>query len=83
MELTRKTTILMTADQHDKLRAEAARRGKSLGRLIREACEQLYLQPQTSDRVDAVDAMGQLDLPVDDVARIKGEYIARDKGLPL
>ncbi len=79
MELTRKTTILMTPTQHDQMRAEAARRGKSVGQLIREACEQLYLKPPASERLAAIRELGELNLPVAEVAEMKAEYVADDK----
>lgn len=42
MELTRKTTILLSEELHRRLSEIAARRGVSLGALVRAACAELY-----------------------------------------
>jgi hypothetical protein len=45
MELSKKTTILFSPDTHARLTALAARRGTSLGDLVREACVAQYGHP--------------------------------------
>lgn len=64
MELTKKTTILFSPDQHRRLSALAARQGRSLGELVREACEAQYGLAGGTDQVSAVDELARMDLPV-------------------
>lgn len=42
MELSKKTTTLLSPELHARLTSIAARRGASLGELVREACEARY-----------------------------------------
>lgn len=79
MELTKKTTILFDPDQHARLVREAARRKRSLGQLVRDACELVYFGGDRQGRLAAVQAMAELDLPVCDVTDMKQEYIAEPK----
>jgi len=72
MELSKKTTILFSPELHRRLSRLAARRGVSLGELVREACEVRYGVVGSQSRLDAVAALGDLALPVgspDDMKR--------------
>ncbi|MEO7363155.1 MAG: hypothetical protein ABI120_22670 [Gemmatimonadaceae bacterium] len=75
MELSKKTTILLSEAGHRQLAAVAARRGVSMGMLIREACEQVYGVVDTDDRVSAVGALTALSLPVGTPAAMKRESV--------
>jgi hypothetical protein len=73
MELSKKTTILFSPEQHRRLSRLAARRGVSLGELVREACEARYGVGGGAARIDAVGALAALDLPVGEPAQMKRE----------
>ena len=67
MELSKKLTILVTPDLHARLMKVSKDTGKSMGELIRQACEQRYGPPQPDtmsldtisleDRVAALEAL--------------------------
>lgn len=83
MELTKKTTILFSPDLHRRLSELAARRGRSMGDLVREACEIQYGVVGGSEQLAAVAALSQLGLPVGDPAVMKRESVpAADALLP-
>jgi hypothetical protein len=75
MELSKKTTILFTPDQHRRLSELAVRRGTSLGDLVREACVVTYGMADTDSRLAAVQALGGLALPVGTPAELKRESV--------
>ncbi len=64
MELSKKTTLLFSPELHSRLTSLAARRGVSLGELVREACEAQFGLGGSPDRIDAARALGALSLPV-------------------
>jgi len=75
MELTHKTTILLSPELHARLTSLARRRGQSLGELVREACERQYGVETTEERVRAVRRLAALKLPVATPARMKRESV--------
>jgi predicted DNA-binding protein len=75
MELTKKTTILFSPELHRRLTDLAARRGRSLGDLVREACEVQYGVVGGRDQVAAVNALASLRLPVGTPAAMKQESV--------
>jgi hypothetical protein len=75
MELSKKTTILFSPDTHARLTALAARRGTSLGDLVREACVAQYGLVDTDTRVAAVAALTALSLPVASPRDLKQESV--------
>lgn len=76
MELSKKTTILFSPELHRRLSEYAARRGVSLGELVREACTLTYGIVDSATRLNAVAALGALRLPVGDTASMKRESVA-------
>jgi len=75
MELSKKTTILLSPDAHQQLTELAARRGVSLGTLVREACVAQYGLTDSETREAAVSALGRLSLPVGTVREMKRESV--------
>lgn len=73
MELSKKTTILFSPELHRRLSRLAARRGVSLGELVREACEARYGVMGGTAQLDAVGALAALALPVADPGQMKRE----------
>ena len=75
MELSKKTTILLTPDLHTRLTRLARQRGVSVGELIRTACERQYGLVSEELRSDAVRQLAALDLPVADPQAMKRESV--------
>ena len=71
MELSKKTTILLSPQLHGQLTRLAAERGTSLGELVRAACEKQYAQPTKKDRLSAVNCLAALRLPVATPGKMK------------
>ena len=75
MELSKKTTILLSPEMHQRLTELAAHRGKSLGELVREACVAQYGLVDTDTRVAAAAALSALSLPVGSPRDMKHESV--------
>jgi hypothetical protein len=75
MELSKKTTILLSPDLHEDLTRIAAQRGVSLGHLVREACREKYGLARTPARKEAVEKLADLELPVGSVGEMKRESV--------
>jgi len=75
MELSHKTTILFSENQFSSLKSMAKAKGKSIGELIRSACEQVYASDNNSGAVDAVFELEKLNLPVASVKEMKLEQM--------
>lgn len=75
MELSKKTTILFSPELHSRLTGLAARRGVSLGELVREACEARYAVANAPERTDAVRALAELSLPVGTADEMERESV--------
>ena len=73
--LSRRTTVLLTPELHDRLRRAARSRGRSIGDLVREACEVRYGGSTPETRLAAVDAMARLSLPVGTPRQMKRESV--------
>ena len=82
MELSKKTTILMTPELHKLLVETSQRTGRSIGELVRSACEAKYGRSTIDQRLAAVERISKLNLPVADVATMKRESISEPKPLP-
>ena len=75
MELSKKTTILLTPALHEQLARLARLKGVSLGHLIRDACERQYRLVSEVSRTEAVQSLAALDLPVGDPNVMKRESV--------
>jgi len=73
MDLSKKTTILFSPELHRRLARLAARRGVSMGELVREACVARYGVLDSGTRLEVVGALAAFDLPVDSPDRMKQE----------
>ncbi|HEY3128582.1 MAG TPA: CopG family transcriptional regulator [Acidobacteriota bacterium] len=81
MELTKKTTILLSPDLHKRLAQLAKQGGDSLGELIRRACEVQYGLVAVEERLAAVEKLKELSLPASTPARMKKESIPEPEDL--
>jgi len=75
MELTKKTTILFSPELHGHLSRLAARRGLSLGELVRTACEREYGWASREERLAAVRDLASLKLPVGEPEDLERESV--------
>jgi len=75
VELSKKTTILLSPDLHARLTALGEQEGLSLGELVRRACERQYGLVSPTERLAAVTALEEMALPVGDVATMKQESV--------
>ena len=75
MELSKKTTILFSVDFHERLSRLAKQRGVSLGELVRRACEKQYGLISSETRVEAVQTLAGLSLPVEDPKTMKEQSV--------
>jgi len=73
--LTKKTTILLQPELHERLTRLAGQRGTSLGELIRTACERQYGLGGSEERVRAARALARLSLPVGSPSEMKEESV--------
>ncbi len=81
MELSKKTTILLSPETHKYLTELAARKGKSLGELVREACVAQYGLADADTRVAAVATLSALSLPVASPRDMKRESVPSPRDL--
>ncbi len=75
MALSKKTTILLSPEQHRRLTELAARRGTSLGSLVREAVTETYGLHDVEERMAAVQELVALGLPVGTVEEMIAESV--------
>lgn len=79
MSYSERTQVLLTPEQRARLERIAAQRGISLGAAIREAID-TYGAPPARSRADALDALFQLEAPVDEWDTMKREIIEGASG---
>ena len=72
MPLSERTQVLLSPELRKRVERVAARRGVSVGAVIREAIE-AYTAPRTRTRGEALQALFQLEAPVDDWETMKAE----------
>lgn len=75
MELTKKTTILLTPRLYRQLRELSVSRKQSIGELIRAACEKQYGLVSERSAHSAVEKLNAISLPVDTPAIMKRESV--------
>lgn len=75
MELSKKTTILLTPTLYERITAEAKRRSMSMGEVVREACELRYGFGASDVRLQAVNDIAALALPVGTPRQMKRESV--------
>jgi len=75
MELTKKTTILFPEGFYKNLTRVARGRNVSVGRLVRDACAQVYGIASQDEAVAAIEELAGLDLPVGTPAELKRESV--------
>lgn len=75
MEQSKKTTILLSPELHERLTYLAQQRGVSLGKLVREACVQQYGVVDQAEQLAAVGMLQSLSLPVGAVRAMKLESV--------
>jgi hypothetical protein len=71
MELSKKTTVLFSHEQFSNLKKLAKARRRSIGDLIRSACEKQYGLVPHEEALEASEALSKLSLPVGTVEEMK------------
>lgn len=79
MELSKKTTILFSPEQHEQLARLAEQRSSSIGELVRDACTEVHGFSMPEDRRNAVAEISRLSLPVSDVATMKRQSVETEE----
>lgn len=75
MELSKKTTILLSPRLYSLLKRLAMSTNRSIGELIRTACEKQYGLHPESEALEAAERLASLHLPVDTPASMKRESV--------
>lgn len=71
---TKRTQVLLSEEQYERLLREAQARGDSLGSLIRDAVEQVYPEDR-KNRQRAARAIADMELPVTDWKQMETEIM--------
>lgn len=82
MDISKKTTILFSYAEHQRLTALAAQRGVSLGWLVREACVAQYSAVDPLAQRAAAWALAALSLPVGSTGQMKLESVPAHELMP-
>lgn len=72
---TERVQVLLSVEQVMRLRAIAQAQDASLGALIRNAVDEIYLRPEQTARMEAVRRMAALSLPVADWEQMERESV--------
>ena len=81
MELSKKTTILFPPDLHNQLELLAKEKGTSIGELVRQACRERYRLGSKEERLEAIDRLSSLSLPVCEPDEMKQESVIESEEL--
>jgi predicted transcriptional regulator len=73
--LTKRVQVLLDQFQYQRLDEIARQRDRSMGALIREAIDQVYLQSAMEERLGAVRALAAMQLPVADWEQMERESV--------
>lgn len=76
---TERTQVLLSREQRERLERIAVREGRSVGSVIREAIAS-YTAGGPGSRLEAVEAMIGMQLPVADWEQMKAEIVAAATG---
>jgi len=72
-KINRRTQVLLTEKQFMKLQEISVEKKTSMGYLIREAIDQVFIK--TPDKKKIIDRISGLNLPVDDYEKMKEESL--------
>lgn len=64
MALTKRTQVLLDPEQYRQLKEEAKARSTSVGELVRRALKQTFLQSEQEKRLQALERILAMELPV-------------------
>ena len=81
MELSKKTTILLSPRLYSLLKGISKAKNQSIGALIRSACENQYGLYSESEALAAAERLSSLALPVDTPATMKREAVPEPEEL--
>jgi hypothetical protein len=81
MELSKKTTILFPPDLHNQLELLAREKGTSIGELVRQACRERYRLGSKEERLEAIERLSSLNLPVGEPDEMKRESVVESDKL--
>lgn len=81
MELSRKTTILLSPRLYSMLKSISQARHTSIGELIRSACEKQYGISSEPDALAAAERLASMNLPVGEVRAMKGQSVPAPEDL--
>lgn len=70
---TERIQVLMAPEQLARLRVIARRQRRSVGSLVREAIDSTFLADDTDRRLEAVERLARLSLPVSDWEQMERE----------
>ncbi len=73
--LTKRVQVLLNPFQYQRLDEIAQQRNRSMEALIREAVDQVYLQSTIDERLEAVQALAAMQLPVADWEQMERESV--------
>ena len=81
MALSRRVEVLFEEGEYEALRREAARRGVSVGELLREAGRRAYLRPSEEERRAAIQRILSREVDIgtwEEVKPLIGRYVGRE-----
>ena len=81
MELSKKTTILLSPRLYSLLKSLSESTNRSIGDLIRSACEKQYGLHPEDEALEAADRLAAYHLPVGTPASMKRESVASPEEL--
>jgi predicted transcriptional regulator len=76
--LTKRVQVLLNPFQYQRLDEIARQRNRSVGALIREAIDQVYLRDAVAGRVASVRALAAMEMPVADWEQMERESVEED-----
>lgn len=83
MALSKRVEVLFEEGEYEALRREAARRGVSVGELLREAVRRAYLRPSEEERRAAIRRILSREVDIgtwEEVKPLIGRYVDEEPG---